>query len=62
SLAGANDALWYLLIARLVSSEQIAARLQRHTGRIDLFFGLLLCSVAIYILWGLSATLLAVTS
>jgi len=62
SLAGVNDALWYLLIALMVSSERIAARLQRHTGRIDLFFGLLLCSVAIYILWWLSATLLAVTS
>jgi len=62
SLAGANDALWYLLIARLVSSEQIAARLQHHAGRIDLFFGLLLCSVGTYILWGLSATLLTVTS
>lgn len=62
SLAGVNDALWYLLIALMVSSERIAARLQRHTGRIDLFFGLLLCSVAIYILWGLIVTFLTVAS
>ena len=51
ALAGVIDAMWYALVAMLVSYGQFAQRLQRHSGRIDVFFGV--------ILWGISLTILA---
>ena len=53
SLAGIIDAIWYVLVALLVSSAVIADRLQRYSGPIDILFGLLLLAVAPVILIGM---------
>ena len=53
SLAGIIDAMWYVLVALLVSSAVIADRLQRYSGPIDILFGLLLLAVASVILIGM---------
>ena len=53
SLAGIIDAMWYVLVALLVSSAAIADRLQRYSGPIDISFGLLLLAVAAVILIGM---------
>ncbi|MAV73429.1 MAG: hypothetical protein CBB81_03815 [Cellvibrionales bacterium TMED21] len=53
SLAGIIDAIWYVLVALLVSSAVIADRLQRYSGPIDILFGLLLLAVASVILIGM---------
>ena len=53
SLAGIIDAIWYVLVALLMSSAVIADRLQRYSGPIDILFGLLLLAVASVILIGM---------
>ena len=53
SLAGIIDAIWYVLVALVVSSAAIADRLQRYSGPIDILFGLLLLAVASVILIGM---------
>ena len=53
SLAGIIDAIWYVLVALVVSSAAIADRLQRYSGPIDILFGLLLLAVASVILMGM---------
>ena len=53
SLAGIIDAIWYVLVALLMSSAVIADRLQRYSGPIDILFGLLLLAVAPVILIGM---------
>ena len=53
SLAGIIDAIWYVLVALVVSSAAIADRLQRYSGPIDILFGLLLLTVATVILIGM---------
>jgi len=53
SLAGIIDAIWYVLVALLVSSAAIADRLRRYSGPIDILFGLLLLTVAAVILIGM---------
>ena len=53
SLAGIIDAIWYVLVALVVSSAAIADRLQRYSGTIDILFGLLLLTVAAVILIGM---------
>ena len=53
SLAGIIDAIWYVLVALVVSSAAIADRLQRYSGPIDILFGLLLLAVASMILIGM---------
>jgi threonine/homoserine/homoserine lactone efflux protein len=53
SLAGVIDAVWYALVALLVSSGRVSAWLQRYRNRLDIFFGLVLWGVSITFLYGI---------
>jgi threonine/homoserine/homoserine lactone efflux protein len=50
TLAGVIDGLWYAFVAVLVSVGRFGELLQRYSGPIDVFFGV--------ILWGISLTIL----
>jgi len=53
SLAGLIDALWYALVALLVSGSRVSGWLQRYRNRLDILFGLVLLGVSITILYGI---------
>jgi threonine/homoserine/homoserine lactone efflux protein len=53
SLAGLIDALWYALVALLVSGGRVSGWLQRYRNRLDILFGLVLWGVSITILYGI---------
>ena len=53
TLAGFIDGLWYGLIATLVSLGPFGALLQRHSAKIDLFFGAALWVISLWILFRL---------
>ena len=53
SLAGVIDAVWYALVALLVSSGRVSEWLQRYRNRLDILFGLMLWGVSITILYGI---------
>ena len=50
TLAGVIDGLWYGLVATLVSLGPFGTLLQRHSGKIDLFFGAALRVISLWIL------------
>ena len=50
TLAGVIDGLWYGLVATLVSLGPFGTLLQRHSGKIDLFFGAALWVISLWIL------------
>ena len=53
TLAGFIDGLWYGLIATLVSLGPFGVLLQRHSAKIDLFFGAALLVISLWILFRL---------
>ena len=53
SLAGVIDALWYALVALLVSGGRVSGWLQRYRSRLDVFFGLVFWGVSIVVLYGI---------
>ena len=53
TLAGFIDGLWYGLIATLVSLGPFGVLLQRHSAKIDLFFGAALWVISLWILFRL---------
>ena len=53
TLAGVIDALWYALVSVLVSHGRLSEFLQRYTGPIDVFFGVILWGISLTILLGL---------
>ena len=53
TLAGVIDALWYALVAVLVSFGRLSEVLQHYAGPIDVFFGVILWGISLTILLGL---------
>lgn len=46
AVAGVLDAVWYALVAILVSTGQVARRLRDYAGQTDIGFGVMLCGIA----------------
>lgn len=51
ALAGIIDASWYGVMALIVSKEGVRDKLQRAANPFDVFFGVLLITVALLVLW-----------
>ena len=54
TLAGIIDAVWYALVAVLVNVGKFGDLLQRYSGPIDVFFGVILWGICLTILGGLA--------
>ena len=56
ALAGIIDASWYGVMALIVSKEGVRDKLQRAANPFDVFFGVLLITVALLVLWTVVGT------
>ena len=54
ALAGIIDASWYGVMAFIVSKKGVRDRLQRAANPLDVFFGVLLITVALLVLWSVA--------
>lgn len=56
ALAGIIDASWYGAMALIVSKKGVRDKLQRASNPLDVFFGVLLITVALLVLWNVVGT------
>lgn len=56
ALAGIIDASWYGAMALIVSKKGVRDKLQRASNPLDVFFGVLLITVALLLLWNVVGT------